>query len=324
MQMLRKWLWLALGAALIGNADAAAAGPGASGAGAGGASPARASPAQTSRRAGAPPDAAYSAAASRRAAARLTRRSGAAPIAGSAYSALARKTAREGPGFGEPSDVRDFSDVGEGRESDPLEWVNRGFFALNDGVDVYVLEPTARGWRAVTPRFVRRAVEHFFSNLQFPVRFVGCLTQGELVASGSELGRFVLNSTVGLAGFLDPASRIGLQLHQEDLGQSLGTWGVGPGPYLVLPLLGPSSVRDLVDLPLSSATSFIPGLNVLNVVNTRAELIVEVREAKAASLDYYSFVRNAYLQRRRALVLNEVAVPQEAEDDLYELSDEVD
>jgi len=207
-------------------------------------------------------------------------------------------------------------------ESDPFEPLNRGFFAFNDGIDVYALEPVARGWRSVTPRPLRRALAQFFSNLQFPVRFVGCLAQGQLVDSGQEIGRFVVNTTVGIAGLFDPASRIGLPLHPEDLSQALGTWGVGPGPYIVFPVLGPSSLRDVVDIPLGAASSLLPGLNVLNLVNTRADLIVEVREAKAASLDYYSLVRNAYLQRRRALVRNETIVPQEANDDLYELSDD--
>jgi phospholipid-binding lipoprotein MlaA len=208
------------------------------------------------------------------------------------------------------------------REWDPIEPVNRAFFKFNDALDVYVLEPTARGWRAVTPQGLRNSVSRFFVNVLFPLRFAGCLAQGRPLDSASELLRFGLNTTVGLAGFFDPASRIGLELHEEDLGQALGRWGIGPGPYLMLPVLGPNSLRDLIDIPLGSAASLVPGLNIVNVVNTRAGLIVEVREAKAASLDYYSFVRNAYLQRRRSGVRNETESPQETDDELYEFSDD--
>jgi phospholipid-binding lipoprotein MlaA len=210
-------------------------------------------------------------------------------------------------------------------EWDPVEGLNRGFFAFNDVLDVYAIEPAARGWKAVTPQGVRNSVTRFFTNLQFPLRFVGCLTQGKVVAGGSEVVRFVLNTTVGVAGFFDPATPVGFPLHDEDLGQSFGVWGIGAGPYLVLPFLGPTTGRDFLDIPLGSTASLVPGLNLVNLVNTRAGLLVEIREAKDASLDYYAFIRSAYLQRREALILDrnpQDSAPQETNDDIYNLSDE--
>jgi phospholipid-binding lipoprotein MlaA len=172
-------------------------------------------------------------------------------------------------------------------------------FSLNGVIDVFAIEPAARGWRAVTPQGFRDAVERFFDNLEFPVRLLGCLTQGRIAASGQELGRFLVNSTAGVAGLFDPASRIGLEPHKEDLGKSLGIWGLGPGPYLVIPVLGSSSTRDLVDLPLRSAGRLVPGLNLVSAVNTRSGLIAQVDAARAASLDLYLLARRAYFQSRR-------------------------
>src|SRR5262249_15410520 len=135
--------------------------------------------------------------------------------------------------------------------------------------------------------------------------------QGKGVQGAEVIGRFVINTTIGAGGFLDPASALGLGPQTEDFGQTLGVWGVGPGPYLVLPLLGPSTLRDAPALGVDAATAILPffidgwilvGARVVDVVNTRAQFLQEVADAKAASLDYYVFVRNAYLQRRQALI----------------------
>jgi phospholipid-binding lipoprotein MlaA len=244
-----------------------------------------------------------------------------------AFSALARRPAEPAAAPSESAGLPAVrasvpAKISAEDEWDPIEPVNRGLFGFNDGLDVWVIEPAARGWKAITPQGLRKSVDRFFSNLRFPVRFVGTLAQGRLLDSGEELGRFVLNTTVGIAGFFDPASLIGLQLNDEDLGQALGSWGLGPGPYVVLPILGIYTVRDLVDLPLGAAASLVPGVNAINAVNTRAGFLAEIREAKAASLDYYSFARNAYLQRRRSQIRDESLEPQEAGDELYEISDE--
>lgn len=217
------------------------------------------------------------------------------------------------------------------QETDPFEPANRGVFWVNDRLDDLALEPAARGWDRITPGPVRRSIRNFFVNLRFPVRLVGNLFQGELSGTGHEVARFTVNTTVGIAGLFDPASELGLELHDEDFGQVLGRWGVPPGPYLVLPLLGPSNPRDTVGLVVDAALS--SGLALaspeaavaargVELLNTRALAIDEVREAKEASLDYYALVRSAYIQQRRSQIENGALATEELEDDLYELDDE--
>jgi len=218
---------------------------------------------------------------------------------------------------------------------DPLEGLNRKVFGFNDFLDVYFLEPVATGWNWLLPAAVQRSVSNFFSNLRFPVNAVNNLLQGKPRASAAEVGRFTLNSTVGVLGFLDPATELGLPAHDEDFGQTLGKWGVPPGPYLVLPLLGPSNPRDgagmLIDWPLSVVPFVVGqfvglGASSVELLNARSLVLEDVRDAKRASLDYYVFVRNAYRQHRRALINDEDS--EEAttsdEDDLYspDLGDE--
>jgi len=194
-------------------------------------------------------------------------------------------------------------------EYDPWQGFNRKIFSFNDTLDEWVLEPVAKGWDYVTPKPVERGLSNFFGNLHFPIDLVNNLLQGKGIEGAKALGRFTVNTTLGAAGFLDPASDLGLGPQTEDFGQTLGVWGVGPGPYLVLPLLGASSLRDAPALGVDSVTAITPffidgwilaGARVIDVVNTRAKFLKEVVEAKAASLDYYVFVRNAYLQRRQA------------------------
>jgi len=194
---------------------------------------------------------------------------------------------------------------------DPLEPLNRKVFWLNDTVDVYVLEPVAKGWDFTFDQPTRRAVSNFFQNLVFPVDVVNNLLQWKLKATGVSVGRFAVNTTVGLLGFLDPATDWGLERQRSDLGQTFGVWGILPGPYLVLPFWGPSNVRDTVglagDYALGVATYFVPfyylvAATAVNTVNARSLVLNEVQDIKAASLDYYVFVRNAYFQRRKALV----------------------
>jgi phospholipid-binding lipoprotein MlaA len=152
---------------------------------------------------------------------------------------------------------------------------------------------------------------------------VGNLLQAELVQAGEETLRFGVNSSVGIAGLFDPASRLGIGFYDEDFGQALGVYGVPNGPYIMIPLMGPSVLRDtfalVLDAPLGSATG-LGGAGVLYAINTRALYLDDVRAARAASLDYYVFVRNAYIQRRNALIRNEVIFEQEQlSDDLYEI-----
>src|SRR5262245_34858418 len=194
-------------------------------------------------------------------------------------------------------------------EYDPWQGCNRKIFKFNDTLDEWVLAPVAKGWDYVTPKPVERGLSNFFANLRFPVDLVNNLLQGKGIEGAKVLGRFTINTTLGAAGFLDPASDLGLGPQTEDFGQTLGRWGVPPGPYLVLPVLGASTLRDAPALGVDSVTAITPffidawilaGARVIDVVNTRARFLNEVADAKAASLDYYVFVRNAYLQRRQA------------------------
>ena len=209
---------------------------------------------------------------------------------------------------------------------DPIEGVNRKIFWFNDKVDVYVLEPVATGWEFVSPKRVRTSVSNFFGNLRFPIIAVNDLLQGKFVDSASDVGRFAVNTTVGVLGFFDPATRFGLEQHNEDFGQTLGVWGLPPGPYLVLPFVGPSNPRDTVGLGVDYALSVTPffvdqyiliGVRAIDIVNERSLILEEARDAKEAAIDYYLFVRDAYFQRREALIKDGATMSPEVEEDLY-------
>ena len=201
---------------------------------------------------------------------------------------------------------------------DPLEPMNRAVFEFNDGVDKVVIKPVAQAYRAVLPQPVRTGVLNFFSNLQDPWIGVNNLIQGKPEEAFSDLFRFVTNTTFGLGGVLDVASDMGMDKHNEDFGQTLGVWGFPSGDYLVLPLLGPSSVRDGLGLivdgygygPWWATRAIDPphrvawrnSLTGLDIVALRARLLDTEGIFEAAALDRYSFLRDAYLQRRRNLV----------------------
>lgn len=221
----------------------------------------------------------------------------------------------------------------KGPPEDPWQAWNRPVFRVNDAADQWVLRPVARGWTFVTFEEMRNSVRRFFFNLAFPSRFVSSMGQGEGLKAADEVGRFLVNSTVGIAGLFDPATHFGFPRHDEDLGQMFGRWGIPPGPYLVLPAFGPSSPRDAVgaalDLLLSPLLWLdVPtyGLGLLNVVNSRALADDEIQRARATSLDFYVFVRDAFVQNRAAAVANqEQASPAKGGgpyDDLYDLPDE--
>jgi phospholipid-binding lipoprotein MlaA len=210
--------------------------------------------------------------------------------------------------------------------NDPLEPFNRKVFWFNDKLDTYVLKPVATGYDRVVPHVVQRSVRNFFDNLRFPVFALNDLLQAKPKAAARDVGRFAVNTTVGVAGFFDPASRFGLERHWEDFGQTLGVWGLGPGPYLVLPILGPSSPRDttglVVDYFFSVVPLFVPAeylwsARVVDTVNSRSLALGTVEEARAAALDFYSSVRSAYFEHRRAQV-NDGAEGAPSED-LYQL-----
>lgn len=196
--------------------------------------------------------------------------------------------------------------------ADPWEVYNRNVFEFNDGVDRAVLKPIAQAYEAVVNEDIRGCINNAFLNLLEPVNAINNLLQGKPVAAASDLCRLAINSTLGIAGCLDIAAKIGLQRSNEDFGQTLGRWGLQPGPYFVLPLLGPSSVRDtfgrLFDFLGTDPIWYIQDVPVRNslvgarLVDTRASLLPAEKVLEAAALDRYQFVRDAFLQFRRNLV----------------------
>jgi len=220
------------------------------------------------------------------------------------------------------------STTGADPDKDPYESWNRKVFAFNLGAKEYVLDPVARGWRAVLPDPVERAISRFFDNLESPIDILNNLLQGKPLVAGGQALRFVVNSTVGVAGFFDPATSWGLQSREEDFGQTLAVWGVPSGPYLMLPLWGPSSPREGIGLIGDAFTSLQPyfldtattyALYGVDLVNDDAADLDAAKKRKEAAIDYYVFVRNAYLQHRQALIRDENTVPDSQQEDLYDV-----
>ena len=217
---------------------------------------------------------------------------------------------------------------------DPLEEMNRGIFWFNDKLDVYVAEPIARGYDRIVPDLVRIGLGNFFENVGYPSYLLSDLVQLKFTQAGEHTGRFLINTTIGLFGFLDIAEDFGLPRHREDFGSALAYHGVPGGPYLMLPLLGPSNVRDgigrIVDTlvhPFSILTYADAGLSLpvttgafaLELVHTRAGLIEAVETAKESSPDYYLFVQSAYYQYRDGIVSDgKVKRPLDDEDEEFE------
>lgn len=209
---------------------------------------------------------------------------------------------------------------------DPLESMNRKVYAFNESVDKYVLAPPARAYRDNVPSTVRLGVSNFFNNLRDAWSAVNQLLQGKPTGAAHDLMRFMTNTVFGFGGVLDWASEMGLDPHYEDFGQTLGVWGVGPGAYIVWPVLGSSTVRDSAGLPvdiLASPETFVNstaganGLRVLRVVNTRADLLGASGLLDDIAIDKYAFVRDAYLQRRLSQIYD--GNPPEAESERYDL-----
>lgn len=197
--------------------------------------------------------------------------------------------------------------------ADPLERWNRQVHAFNDRLDTAVLKPVATTYRDVVPELARTGVSNFFNNVADAWSAVNLMLQGRPIDALNDTMRFAVNTTFGLGGLLDIMSEAGLEHHYEDFGQTLGTWGMGAGPYIVWPLLGPSAVRESIALPLDRSASptlafndagAVAGLTVLQIINTRASLLGASQMLDDIALDKYVFVRDAYLSRRRSLVYN--------------------
>ena len=193
--------------------------------------------------------------------------------------------------------------------ADPLESLNRGIYQFNDGLDRAIAKPVAKGYGAVMPAFGKTMVNNFFSNLDDWLVTINDLLQFKLLQAGSDGARVVINSTIGIFGLFDVA--VGLEKHDEDFGQTLGYWGIGDGPYLMLPIFGPSSVRDGIGLLVDSQPSVlrrvedIPTRNQLYIakgISRREQLLDQEAVLYEAAVDRYEFIRDAYLLRRKSQV----------------------
>lgn len=194
-------------------------------------------------------------------------------------------------------------------EFDPWEPFNERMFSFNWNLDRFVVKPVARVWEKILPDPVQRSLSNAFRNLGMPRRLVNNLLQGKLTGAGQELARFLLNSTAGVAGFFDVAKRLGIEKSDEDTGQTLGVYGVGPGPYLVLPFLPPLTVRDGIGLAVDGALDpfkyvvfpalALTGIGVADRVNDRSITLELFEAVEETTVDLYTAVRNAYLQRRK-------------------------
>ena len=198
-----------------------------------------------------------------------------------------------------------------GSPDDPYQGMNRQVYAFNKAVDETVLRPVAQGYQAIVPDFVDDAISNFFGNLNDIQNAINNFLQLKITDSFEDVGRLAINSTIGVAGLIDIASGVGIPKHAEDFGQTLGRWGVSPGPYLVLPFFGSSSVRDTIGTGVDYLTDpmlFIGddllefSLKGVRVIDRRSDLAGAERIVGAAALDEYNFVRDAYLQRRRSQV----------------------
>ncbi len=213
-------------------------------------------------------------------------------------------------------------------EQDPWEGMNRRIHAFNDAFDRHLLKPVAEGYKAVTPDPVERSVTNFFSNLDDLTVVLNDLLQGKLGQAAMDFSRFTWNTTVGIGGLFDVASHMDLPKHDEDFGQTLGVWGFEPGPYVVLPFLGPSTLRDTASLPVDWYSDALwlgiddePtywGAYALRTVDTRAGLLRASRIMDQAALDPYAFLRDAYLQQRKSLVYDgEPPMEEDLFDDMF-------
>ena len=212
---------------------------------------------------------------------------------------------------------------------DPFERFNRSVYSFNETVDKYALKPVAKGYKTITPGSIDKAITNFFRNLDDIVVIANDLLQFNITQAASDFSRFIINSTVGIAGLMDIATDFDLKKHNEDFGQTLGVWGVSEGPYLVLPFIGASNVRDgagfLVDTTQLDVTAtqlegrdeiYVLGVKYIDI---RADLLKATNILDEIAPDRYAFIRDAWVQRRKHLVSNgEAPVATEADDELFE------
>ena len=199
---------------------------------------------------------------------------------------------------------------------DPLEGINRAIFGFNNVADRVILEPVAKGYKKL-PSPIQSGVGNFLNNLKLPLAAVNQLLQGQGKNAAESTGRFLINSTIGIFGLVDIADNVGLEQKEEDFGQTLATYGVGDGFYIVLPLFGPSNLRDATGMIMTMVTDpinayatnqgeawAIPVRTAANAVDQRSQIIDEVNALRDNSLDYYAAVRSSYYQNRKAAIMN--------------------
>ena len=199
---------------------------------------------------------------------------------------------------------------------DPLEPFNRAIFSFNNVADKTILEPVAKGYKNL-PSPIQSGIGNFLNNLKMPLVIVNQLLQRQGKNAIESSGRFVVNTTVGLFGLIDVADKVGLEQKQEDFGQTLASWGIGDGLYIVLPIFGPSNIRDTAGMLLTYATDpinayaikenetwILPVRTTTNAIDQRSKIIDEVNALRDNSLDYYAAVRSSYYQNRKAAILN--------------------
>jgi phospholipid-binding lipoprotein MlaA len=198
-----------------------------------------------------------------------------------------------------------------GNPKDPIEGFNRVMFGFNEGLDKVIIKPVATGYEAVLPTPIQTGVSNFFSNIADLMIGVNNLLQGKPAQAASDAGRVLVNTTMGFLGIIDVASSMGMEKHEEDFGQTFGRWGLTDGAYIVLPFFGPRTARDTIGLAFDvytdpvSHVDHIPTRNTLlvtRVISDRAQLLKADKVIEEAALDKYSYVRDAYLQRRRSLI----------------------
>lgn len=233
-------------------------------------------------------------------------------------------------------------------DPDPLEPMNRGIFAFNEGLDKYLLAPVATAWDFVVPKFAQTALDNFYAHLNMPIVLANDILQLKPVAAVEDVARIAHNTVFGLGGFIDFASIVGIPENDEDFGQTMGSYGVPPGPYLMVPILGPYTLRDGVgEIVDTTASGYLYGIfwqhgsvfpdnglsplqtggvsvgqKALELLNLRSIFDEELEASRADAFDYYVFVRNAYLQNRAAKVADQIDGPKLDDADLYFLEEE--
>ena len=222
-----------------------------------------------------------------------------------------------------------------GQSYDPAEKLNRGVYAFNDGLDRVLIGPLSRGYVAVTPDPVRESISNFFDNIGYGNTILNDFLQGKGGQGFADIGRLVINTTLGIGGLFDVASRMGLEKHDEDFGQTLGVWGSGPGAYAVYPLLGPNTMRDTPDLVFETLTNglfyaafflnaavTIP-ITVLKTLDERSRAENSIRFVNELALDPYVFTREAWLQHRDFLIYDGNPPEADRSDDDEEFDDAI-